>query len=120
MPDPMIQQLTQFGVAGLMGVLWVWERLHSRKRERQLSEAHGELMSDREQLHDGAGAVALDGLRGDARHRRPVGLGPTGETEADEAEEEEAAGHGRKAQAEGLRPEGLRRAGGRRSASRAR
>jgi hypothetical protein len=52
MTDPMIQQLTQFGVAGLMGVLWVWERLHSRKREGQLSEAHGELMTDREQLHE--------------------------------------------------------------------
>lgn len=35
-----IQQLTQFGVAGLMGLLWVWERLMSRKREAQLNEAH--------------------------------------------------------------------------------
>ncbi|MEX0775199.1 MAG: hypothetical protein WD042_05735 [Phycisphaeraceae bacterium] len=43
-------QLTQFGVAGLMGALWVWERLYSRRRERQLSEAHERLTSDREHL----------------------------------------------------------------------
>lgn len=40
----MIDTLVQFGVAGLMGVLWVWERTHSRRRERQLSEAHDRLM----------------------------------------------------------------------------
>jgi hypothetical protein len=50
MTDAMIQQLTQFGVAGLMGVLWVWERLHSRKRDQQLSEAHEALVEDRERL----------------------------------------------------------------------
>lgn len=38
-----IQPLTQFGVAGLMGVLWIWERLLSRKRETQLDVAHGRL-----------------------------------------------------------------------------
>ena len=26
------------------GVLWVWERSHSRKRERQLSQTHVQLM----------------------------------------------------------------------------
>ncbi len=36
----MIETLVQFGVAGLMGVLWVWERMYSRRRERQLTEAH--------------------------------------------------------------------------------
>lgn len=50
MPDTLIEQLVQFGVAGLMGVLWVWERLHSRKRERQLSEAHARLLDEREHL----------------------------------------------------------------------
>ncbi len=40
--------LVQFGVAGLMGVLWVWERMHSRKREQQLTRAH-ELLSRRDQ-----------------------------------------------------------------------
>lgn len=38
-----MHELVQFGVAGLMGVLWVWERMHSRRRERQLTEAHGRL-----------------------------------------------------------------------------
>lgn len=46
----MIETLVQFGVAGLMGVLWVWERAHSRRRERQLTEAHGLLMSQERQL----------------------------------------------------------------------
>ncbi len=45
----MIEQLLQFGVAGLMGTLWLWERLYSRRRERQLDEAHDRLLGrDRE------------------------------------------------------------------------
>lgn len=28
-----LSMFTQFGVAGLMGALWVWERMLSRKRE---------------------------------------------------------------------------------------
>ena len=52
MPIEMIEPLTQFGVAGLMGVLWVWERLLSRRRERQLSEAHDQLRSGRRELHE--------------------------------------------------------------------
>mgnify|MGYP002713287729 CR=1 FL=1 len=36
----LIKNLTQFGVAGLMGVLWVIERWLSRRRETQLDEAH--------------------------------------------------------------------------------
>ena len=45
-----LEALTQFGVASLMGVLWLWERFYSRRRERQLSEAHARLMHEREQL----------------------------------------------------------------------
>ena len=45
-----LEAFTQFGVAGLMGVLWVWERMHSRKRERQLSESHAALTADDQQL----------------------------------------------------------------------
>ena len=44
MEPELLQPLTQFGVAGLMGVLWVWERLLSRKREDQLDDAHGRLV----------------------------------------------------------------------------
>jgi hypothetical protein len=45
-----LQPLTQFGVAGLMGLLWVWERLMSRRRETQLNEAHHRLMSQQHEL----------------------------------------------------------------------
>ncbi len=46
-----IQPLTQFGVAGLMGLLWVWERLMSRKRETQLNEAHLHLQHQHHELN---------------------------------------------------------------------
>lgn len=46
-----IQPLTQFGVAGLMGLLWVWERLMSRKREAQLNEAHLNLQGQHHELN---------------------------------------------------------------------
>lgn len=46
----MLESLTQFGIAGLMGALWVWERAHSRRRERQLSETHRKLMDQDRQL----------------------------------------------------------------------
>jgi hypothetical protein len=50
MPLENLQPLTQFGVAGLMGVLWVWERLMSRKHEAQLDAAHQRLMGQRQEL----------------------------------------------------------------------
>ena len=46
----MLDALVQFGVAGLMGLLWVWERMHSRLRERQLSEAHQRLTAQNQAL----------------------------------------------------------------------
>ena len=46
----MEQSLLQFGVAGLMGVLWIWERAHSRKRERQITETHQRLMQRDQQV----------------------------------------------------------------------
>ncbi len=50
MPEEMIPSLAQFGVAGLMGALWVWERFYSRRRERQLTEIHERMMLEREHL----------------------------------------------------------------------
>jgi len=50
MPVENLQHLTQFGVAGLMGLLWVWERLMSRRREAQLNEAHVRLMGQHREL----------------------------------------------------------------------
>ncbi|MAE62306.1 MAG: hypothetical protein CMJ49_13235 [Planctomycetaceae bacterium] len=46
----MLDAMVQFGVAGLMGVLWVWERAHSRQRERQLTEAHHRIVNQNEAL----------------------------------------------------------------------
>lgn len=50
MIDPAIESILEFGVAGLMGLLWVWERAYSRRRERQLSEAHERLATRDEKL----------------------------------------------------------------------
>lgn len=50
MPIESIESFTQFGVAGVMALLWVWERRSSRQREAELSEAHRRLMKQREEL----------------------------------------------------------------------
>lgn len=50
MPMEGLEALTQFGAAGLMGALWVWERLLSRKREAQLNATHELLMHERQEL----------------------------------------------------------------------
>lgn len=42
-----LQHLVNFGAAGLMGLLWTWERAMSRQRERQLTEAHDRIKEDR-------------------------------------------------------------------------
>ena len=52
MIDETLQSLTQFGVAGLMGALWVWERAMTRRREQQLTAAHERLTSERQQLRE--------------------------------------------------------------------
>ncbi len=51
--------VAQFGVAGLMGALWWWERRYSREREEELTEAHREILRGREEL-----GVVLEALRG--------------------------------------------------------
>lgn len=45
------QNITQFGVAGLMGALWLWERLYSRRREIELTQAHQKLTAQEQELH---------------------------------------------------------------------
>lgn len=37
--------LSQFGAAGLMGLLWITERRHAALRDRQLTEAHRVLVA---------------------------------------------------------------------------
>jgi len=45
-----VEPLAQFGLAGLMAALWIKERLVSRQRENELSEAHRRLMRDKREL----------------------------------------------------------------------
>jgi hypothetical protein len=45
-----LDQLTSFGVAGLMGAMWLWERRTSQKREQQIDDAHARILGDRVQL----------------------------------------------------------------------
>ncbi|MDY7110270.1 MAG: hypothetical protein SYC29_16700 [Planctomycetota bacterium] len=40
MIDPALTALSQFGAAGLIGLLWILERRHAAKRDHQLDEAH--------------------------------------------------------------------------------
>lgn len=47
-----LQSLSQFGAAGLMGVLWVWERTMTRRREQQLTAMHERLAGERQQLRE--------------------------------------------------------------------
>ncbi len=44
---PGFDQLASLGAAGLMGAMWLWERLTSRHREEQLDDAHTRILSDR-------------------------------------------------------------------------
>lgn len=48
-PDVLLN-VSQMGLAGLMGGLWWWERKYSRQREDQLTEAHTRVMEQKTQL----------------------------------------------------------------------
>jgi hypothetical protein len=58
MPPELATTLTQFGVAGLIGWMWLTERRAGAERERQLSEAHARILTQSEQR-----AALLDALR---------------------------------------------------------
>lgn len=45
-----VQELTNFGAAGLMGTMWLIERKLSRTREEQLADAHKRITRDEEKL----------------------------------------------------------------------
>ncbi len=45
-----LNEAARFGVAGLMGAMWLWERRTSQKRENQIDDAHARIMGDRVQL----------------------------------------------------------------------
>ncbi len=48
METEVIAAMAQFGVAGLIGWMWLSERRSAAGRERQLSEAHDRLMGERD------------------------------------------------------------------------
>lgn len=50
MPETVLATLTQFGAAGLIGLLWLIERRHAAHRERQLDEAHQQVINRERQL----------------------------------------------------------------------
>lgn len=50
--QPHIDPIAQFGLAGFMGAMWLWERHTSRKREAQIDEAHARIVSDRVLLEE--------------------------------------------------------------------
>ncbi len=54
--------LSQFGAAGLIGVLWILERRLSMRREQQLDEAHQKMVAQQQQL-DAVLAVVKDNTR---------------------------------------------------------
>jgi hypothetical protein len=60
--SPDVLSMTQFGVAGLMGALWWWERRYSRQREDQLTQAHERIVQQREHLR-----VLIEALEGNTR-----------------------------------------------------
>lgn len=43
-------ELTSFGAAGLMGMMWLWERRQSRVYEQRLSDCHTRILRDEERL----------------------------------------------------------------------
>lgn len=47
---PALEDLTGLGAAGIMGLMWLWERRNSQKREQQLDAAHQRILADRIQL----------------------------------------------------------------------
>ena len=59
---PDVLNLTQFGVAGLMGALWWWERRYSRQREEELTQAHQVILETREHL-----SAVIDALQGNTK-----------------------------------------------------
>jgi hypothetical protein len=50
MSDALLTTFTQFGAAGLIGLLWLLERRAAAQRERQLDEAHRTVMARQQEL----------------------------------------------------------------------
>ncbi|USN99747.1 MAG: hypothetical protein H6810_03550 [Phycisphaeraceae bacterium] len=70
-----VASLTQFGVAGLIGCMWIVERRAASARERQLEESHERLMQDRTELE-----VLVQALRENTRALTALEVGQRGLT----------------------------------------
>ena len=46
----MIPDIASLGAAGLMGMMWLWERRQSYARDRQIREAHERILRDEQRL----------------------------------------------------------------------
>lgn len=68
-----VASLTQFGVAGLIGWMWIVERRAASARERQLEESHERLMQDRTELE-----VLVQALRENTRALTALEVGQRG------------------------------------------
>lgn len=68
-----LASLTQFGVAGLIGWMWIVERRAAAERERQLREAHERIEADRTRL-----AVLVRALRDNTRALTALEVGQRG------------------------------------------
>lgn len=69
--------LTQFGVAGLIGWMWIVERRAAAAREKLVQEAHDRLISDRTRLE-----VLVQALRDNTRALTALEVGQRGVAEA--------------------------------------
>lgn len=72
-----LASLTQFGVAGLIGWMWIVERRAATARERLVQEAHDRLLSDRTRLE-----VLVQALRDNTRALTALEVGQRGVAEA--------------------------------------
>jgi len=45
-----VGDLTSFGAAGLMGMMWLWERRQSRIYEQQIGDCHARILRDEQRL----------------------------------------------------------------------
>lgn len=46
----LVGDLTSFGAAGLMGMMWLWERRQSRCYEQRLTDCHARILRDEQRL----------------------------------------------------------------------
>lgn len=68
-----LASLTQFGVAGLIGWMWIVERRAAAVRDRQVQEAHDRMLADKTRLE-----VLVQALRDNTRALTALEVGQRG------------------------------------------